>query len=492
MSTSTIHDEEESIGITSIAENDNKGKDSSEDYQIADEPSFTYKQHTATILSLTGPIVLSEIFQNILPIVDIAFVGNLGKDELGAAALATVWFNLWNTVMLGLMTATDTMLSQSFGAKEYRGFAMWTVNSIVVVTVVGIFVAGLIALCEPCMLLFGQDPDLAKNAGDFSYRLIPGLIPYFIFKVLTKYLQAQNIVTPAVYIGILANAVNVFANWFFIYGLNLGLNGAPWATTLTRIGEMILIILYIRWQSTTTLADTFPVMSAMNLEMEVIMPFLKLGLSGALAFACEAWSFEVTTILAGLLGTISLDAHIIALSITTFTYLSFAFAVGLSASLRVGQLIGEGLPGDAKRSSVVSYVINISLQVILAAILFPCQDIIGELFSENEEVQELVSKLIPIACLFMVGDAIQANSGGIMRGLGRQSLVLKMNIVGFWIFAIPIGSVLTFVADMGVFGIWWGFVTGIYLATAIGVYIIFRINWRGEALNATIRVSSQM
>lgn len=254
------HDEEESIGITSIAESD-KGKDSSKDYQIADEPSFTYKQHTATILSLTGPIVLSEIFQNILPIVDIAFVGNLGKDELGAAALATVWFNLWNTAMLGLMTATDTMLSQSFGAKEYRGFAMWTVNSIVVVTVAGIFVAGLIALCEPCMLLFGQDPDLAKNAGDFSYRLIPGLIPYFIFKVLTKYLQAQNIVTPAVYIGILANAVNVFANWFFIYGLNLGLNGAPWATTLTRIGEMILIILYIRWQSTTTLANTFPVMS---------------------------------------------------------------------------------------------------------------------------------------------------------------------------------------------------------------------------------------
>ena len=128
------HDEEESIGITSVADN-NKGEDSSENYQIANEPSFTYKQHIATIFSLTGPIVLSEIFQSTLPVVDIAFVGNLGKDELGAAALATVWFNLWNTAMLGLMTATDTMLSQSFGAKEYRGFAMWTVNSIVVVRI---------------------------------------------------------------------------------------------------------------------------------------------------------------------------------------------------------------------------------------------------------------------------------------------------------------------------------------------------------------------
>jgi Na+-driven multidrug efflux pump len=85
-----------------------------------------------------------------------------------------------------------------------------------------------------------------------------------------------------------------------------------------------------------------------NLEIPIIMPFVKLAISGALSFACEAWSFEITTILAGLLGTISLDAHIITLSIATFIYLSFPFAVGLATSLRVGQLIGEGRSGDAK------------------------------------------------------------------------------------------------------------------------------------------------
>jgi MATE family multidrug resistance protein len=454
-----------------------------------DEPKITYRQHSSIIFALTGPIVLSEIFQNTLPIVDLAFVGNLGKDELGAAALATVWFNLWNAAMLGFLTATDTMLAQSFGAGKYKTFAMWTGNSIVIATVAALIASGFIALCGPCLLVLGQDPDLAYQAGQFSYRLLPGLIPYYVFKVLTKYLQAQNQVSPGVYIGLLANGVNVFVNWFFIYELNMGLYGAPWATSVTRIGEFLLIVLYIRWKR-SELIETLPIISMKNLEKRIIMPFIKLSISGALAFACEAWSFEVTTILAGLLGTVSLDAHVITLSVATFFYLSFPFAVGLAASLRVGQLIGEGRSGDAKRSSLVSYGISITIQLILTAILYPCSQLLGDIFSNDDEVSELVARLIPISCLFMMGDAAQATSGGVLRGLGKQSLVLKLNIVAFWLLAIPVGSLLTFVADVGVAGVWWGFVVGIYISAAIGLWILKRMDWKAQGEEAKLRISN--
>ena len=80
---------------------------------IVESPSHsTYWQHARGVLKLSLPIILSEIFQNTLPVIDIAFVGQLGKDELGAAALATVWFNLFNTTFLGFMTSIDTLLSQ--------------------------------------------------------------------------------------------------------------------------------------------------------------------------------------------------------------------------------------------------------------------------------------------------------------------------------------------------------------------------------------------
>ena len=93
--------------------------------------------------------------------------------------------------------------------------------------------------------MFGQDEDLANAAGEFSYRLIPGLFPYLLFKVLTKYLQTQNKIAPGVWIGFLANGLNAFFNWALIFGLDFGINGAPWATTLTRTIELVLILCYL-------------------------------------------------------------------------------------------------------------------------------------------------------------------------------------------------------------------------------------------------------
>jgi MATE family multidrug resistance protein len=455
------------------------------------EPSLTYREHVSHILALTSPIVLAEIFQNTLPLVDIAFVGNLpGKNDLAAAALATVWFNLWNSSMMGFMTAIDTYLAQAFGAKEYQSFSMWTGNSIIIVSVVTIFLSGFIALCEPCMVLFGQDPDIAAAAGEFSYRLIPGLIPYYAFKVLTKYLQTQNNVAPGVIIGLLANGFNVLANYLLIYKFGMGLNGAPWATTMTRVAELILIVAYILWRKPHFI-DTFPSFSLENLRFRTIKPFVNLAISGALANACEAWSFEVTTILAGLLGTTELDAHSITLSIATFLYLSFPFAVGIATSVRVGQLIGDGCSGDAKRSCLVAYTVNFIVSIVLIAVLFPCSQLLGDAFSSDDEVSEMVATLIPLSCIFIVGDAVQANTGGVFRGLGRQNLVLVLNIVAFWVLAIPIGALLTFVADVGVRGLWIGFSIGIYTAALIGIYILkFHVNWRDESAKSKLRLST--
>mmetsp|Transcript_569 Transcript_569/g.1125 ORF Transcript_569/g.1125 Transcript_569/m.1125 type:complete len:526 (-) Transcript_569:64-1641(-) len=450
---------------------------------------ISYRQHLVDVSKLTYPIILSEVFQNILPVMDIAFVGQLGKDELAACALATVWFNLWNSTMMGFMTAIDTFLSQSYGANQHDNFAVWTGNSLIIVFLAAIPVSGLIALCGPVMKLFGQDPDLADAAGEFSFRLIPGLFPYYLFKVLTKYLQTQNRLAPGVWIGVLANAMNALFNWGLIYAADWGLVGAPWATSLTRLMELLLIVLYM-YIKKNDLRTTWPVFSRDNLHYSVLKPFWKVAISGALSFSAEAWSFEITTILAGLLGTVSLDAHIITLTIATFIYLSFPFAVGIAASIRVGQLIGDQKSKDAKRSSHTSYFLSTTTQAILIVILWPCADILASVFSSDEEVVHLVSQLIPISCVFMMGDAIQATNGGVFRGLGRQKIVLWLNILGFWMLAVPIGAVLTFAVGLGVFGLWWGMVVGIYLSSIFGLWLLSRVDWDHEAKKTLKRLST--
>ena len=103
------------------------------------------------------------------------------------------------------MTAIDTLLSQSFGAKQKDNFAICAGNSLVVVLLATFVVAGITALCGPAMKLFNQDPGLADAAGRFAFRLIPGLFPYYMTKVLVKFLQTQGILAPGVWLGVFAN-----------------------------------------------------------------------------------------------------------------------------------------------------------------------------------------------------------------------------------------------------------------------------------------------
>jgi multidrug resistance protein, MATE family len=459
-------------------------------------PDFlrTFAEHVIDVLRMASPIIISEIFQNTLPVVDIAFVGNLpDKDALGAAALATVWFNLWNATMLGFTTAIDTLLAQAYGAKELRGFGLWTGASLVIVMIATVFVSGLLALCGPMMKLFGQDDVLAERAQGFSYRLIPGLFPYYAFKVLVKYLQAQNITLPGAWIGLGANLVNILLNWLLIFRLEMGLNGAPWATTITRFAECIAVFGYIYWnRETPRFKSTWPAFSREFMcSVHTVKLFLKLAFSGALSISAEAWSFEIATILAGLLGTVELNAHIITLSIATFLFLSFPFAIGIAASIRVGQWIGDGSPENAQRSANVSYLLSGSIQLLLIVIVLLCNDLLAELFSSDDDVGQLVRELLPLSCIFMMGDAILATNGGILRGLGRQKLGFLLNILGFWILAIPVGSLLTFVGDAGVAGLWWGYVVGIYVAGTIGLLAVkYHISWTEEAKKAAERLST--
>ena len=252
-----------------------------------EEHIISYKQHLKDVFAITYPIILSEVFQNTLPVMDIAFVGQLTKQDLAATALATVWFNLWNSSMMGFMTAIDTLLAQSFGASQHDSFQIWTGSSLVIVFGMTILVSGLVALCGPAMHLFGQEPELADAAGEFSYRLIPGLFPYYSFKVLTKYLQTQNKLAPGVYIGIFANGMNALFNWLLIFELGWGLSGAPWATTLTRAMELLMICAYLLY-SRQSLESTWPKFSKKNFHYTNLKPFWKLAISGALSITAEA------------------------------------------------------------------------------------------------------------------------------------------------------------------------------------------------------------
>lgn len=182
--------------------------------------------------------------------VSTAFVGQLlSKADLAAYALAVSWFNIANETMTGFISASDTLLTQTFGAKQYSNYSVWTGNSLIIVLGAFLVSSAFMALCGPILSLIMSDQAIAGDAGIYATRLIiPGLFPLCWLRILTKYLQTQNILAPTVLIGFLVNGVNVLWNWLFMVKGGFGLAGSAWSTALTAVTQFILVLLYMLYQ----------------------------------------------------------------------------------------------------------------------------------------------------------------------------------------------------------------------------------------------------
>ena len=439
------------------------------------------------LLPLALPIVASQAFTTSMQLVDNLFVGHLGTEELAAAALATNVFKFMEHPTFGMLTALDTLLSQAFGAKQMRAYRDWMQTGLVVCAALAIPWMALLSLATPILRLCHVEPELAERAGRFCRGLVVGVPPYIAFQALTKLLQAQGIVAPSVWIALVSTLANALADWLLIFHFGYGIDGAPLATSVSRWIQLLLMLVYLA-RRRATLASSLPSAHIACAPLWArLKTFLWFGLPGAAMLALEAWFFEAATFMAAYLGTVALDAHCIMLTVCAFTFLSGPFGVGIAASIRVGHLLGAGDGATARATAKATMALVLGMMLVIAVAKVAARWYLGALFTSDRHVIESVAAIAWIAAAFQVSDGLQAAIAGIMRGMGKQAAVVRINFLGFWLIGGSLGPALTFGARVGVGGLWWGMVVGLTLAMAIGGWVLLRADWHAEAAAAQAR-----
>eukprot|EP00002_Diphylleia_rotans_P033815 TRINITY_DN7226_c0_g1_i1.p1 TRINITY_DN7226_c0_g1~~TRINITY_DN7226_c0_g1_i1.p1 ORF type:complete len:608 (-),score=124.62 TRINITY_DN7226_c0_g1_i1:239-2062(-) len=507
------------------------------------------------VLKLVLPAVGTNVFLILLPTIDQMMVGQLGKDELAAAALGNAWFNLVWYFVVGVATLLDTLGSQAHGLGRKELVAYHTRRAMAAILLLCIPLCILVALSEPILRdVLGQDPDLSERTGRFCLPLLPGVPFLAVALILQKHLQTQGIMSPALYAGLVANIFNALANYILIYALGWGLTGAPWATSLTRGCQAIALGLASHrqdpglfpalvkdiqyWTSSifslqcsshmeqtdvvspdmddsehTTKSDSKAhtkkshsvqkrqssglgngdegIDGDIRLTWESVKRFLQRGAAGGAMVALEAWCFQITTILAGLLDdTIALDAHVVIFTVSAFTFIAFPFGVSIAASVRVGHLLGAGAPRRARAAAYAAIILGTGSMVLTAIGIYVGRNVIPLAFTDSGEVADAAAEIAPIAALYQILDGFQGVAAGVFRGMGRQRTVALLNLIGFWIVGTPVGAMLTFIADVGVTGLWWGLCIGLGVLSVAFAIALARTDWPAAAANAVVLISS--
>jgi MATE family multidrug resistance protein len=83
--------------------------------------------------------------------------------------------------------------------------------------------------------------------------------------------------------------------------------------------------------------------------------------------------------------------------------------------------------------------------------------------------------LLPIAGVVQVFDGLQAVAGGVLRGVGDTHAPMWANILGFWLFGLPLSLYLAFRLGMGPQGLWWGLAGGL---AAVASLLLLRVALR--------------
>ncbi|CAG8453213.1 5635_t:CDS:2 [Paraglomus occultum] len=432
-----------------------------EDIPLNDAPDdMTYDfKEAAFIFRKAVPIALTYLIEFSLHIVSVITLGHLGSVELASSALASMFASVtgWS-IAFGAATALDTLCSQAFTS------VVW-LNA------------------ESILIFLGQREDLARYAGLFLRCLLCGAPAFVMFECLKKYLQAQGIVKAPTYVLVIAATLNICLNYLLVWyePFSLGFIGAPIATATTYWFMLILLIGYIRY------FDGYQVWGGWTRQClsgwgEVVM----LAVPGIFMICSEWWAFELIALAAGYFGETALAAQSVILT-TGSTLFQFPFGVAVSASNRVGNLIGAGLVKRAQISSRMAMILAVIVGGTTMSLLLVCRHSWGYLFTGDKDVVELVASVLPMCAAFQISDALGTVGGGIIRGLGRQKIGATLNIIAYYFIGLPFSLVTAFIFEWRLIGLWAGLMIGSMCVGAGELILIMKTNWGREAENVRIR-----
>ena len=301
------------------------------------------RREARSIFKLAWPTALASFLEQFTFTVSLFFVGHIdGYADLAleSTGLAVSIINVTAfSVAIGMSTAIDTLGSQAYGAKNYRKVGVMLQRGICALALILVLIYALWANIESLLHILHQPPcaiELTKQYIQIYMAAVPAL---YLFIVLQKYLQVQNIVLPFIATALTMNITSAILHYLFIYVANMGVRGAALAVVIalySSLSLLILIIIVFKLYKKTWFGWS---RDCLNGWWE----FVRYGVPGLVMICFEWWSFEIGYLITGISenGKLQQDIHAILITLLTILFM-IPFSIGIAVNIRVGNELGAG------------------------------------------------------------------------------------------------------------------------------------------------------
>lgn len=372
-----------------------------------------------TLALLAGPIIATMISRTVMSFADFVMVSKLGEEAMAAVMPAGI--SVWCLVCFGfgVVTVTNTFVSQSLGKGELSECSRYTWQGLYVAAVLGVVVLPVWWLAPSYFAWAGHTPEVQRLEVIYFRVSLFSIMPAVGANVVANFFNGIHKPSVGLFAAVTANSFNIFGNYVLIFGKlgfpELGIAGAAWATASSSLLQMVILMSF--WLG-PGYARTFASRVTWRPNLKQIKRIFRVGLPVGLHWESDILGFTVFTVfMVGEYGTEQLAANNLA-----FKFLEVAFmpVVGLSIAVTaaVGKAIGRGRPDYARL--VARWAIGAALcyMFVIASIYLLFRFQLPGLLTDDPEVIAWAAKLLILCAAFQLFDAFGITMTGALRGAG--------------------------------------------------------------------------
>lgn len=396
------------------------------------------------LLRIAAPTIVTMMSYPLKQFIDAWMVGLLGPDYLAAQGNGAVAAFLPISFSFGLFTVVNTWVAQHLGAGHPEKGAAYAWNALWMCMIGWVGMLAFAAFVGPLFRMLHHAPLITQLETDYARILLAGAFFTMAARAMSHFFYGVHRPVTIMVATIIGNIANLGLDYTLIFGKfgfpALGIRGAGIATVIGGVIEFTIPMIVFLGPA---FHRAYRTRIHKRISLERIGEIVRLGWPGAFQWFNEmvCWSIFMTVFI----GSFGAEQNAAGWITLRFMQLSFMPAVGMSIAVTavVGRCIGAGDRASAERRAWIGTGMAMAYMGAFAVLIVIFREAAVNVFiskrytpEQAEIVRSVGEKLLILAAMFQVFDAMGIVLLGALRGAGDTVWPGVASAMEAWVFII--------------------------------------------------------
>ena len=418
------------------------------------------KEQVGTLFSgeklkkLVVPLIIEQTLAMTVGMADTMMIASRGEAAMSGVSIVDSIAVLMIGLFSALATGGAVVASQFIGQKDIKNANKAANQLVVVMGSVALFLMAVALLFNKQILnlIYGTvEPDVMAYARTYFYISAASFPFLSLYNAGAALFRAMGNSKISMKVSLIMNGINVFGNAFFLFVMNMSVEGVALATLISRIVAAIIIMLLIRKPDNLIHIDP---KFRLGFNWKIIKRILNIGVPNGLENSVfQVGKLMVQGIVASF-GTTSIAANAMANTIAGVAIIPGS-ALGMAMITVVGQCVGaddeKQMRYYTKKLLLIAYgalfVLNIAVMLGLDGLIW--------IYNLESATGEIARQLIVLHTIFTIFlwplSFVLPNA---LRAANDVKFTMVASMVSMWTFRILFSYILAKGMQLGVLGVW--------------------------------------